>query len=96
MFGLSPEQLEIVKAILSRYIPDREVAVFGSRAMGSPKPFSDLDLCIMGETSLPKDLLLDLEEAFLESDLPMKVDVVNWADLNELFRRQIQTELMML
>ena len=73
-------------------MPAREVRAFGSRVSGPAKKFSDLDLAVMGETSLSSSVLADLEEAFRESDLPFKVDVVEWATTKENFRRIIEQE----
>jgi predicted nucleotidyltransferase len=50
---LAPRAVDIVLAILARYVPDREVRVMGSRSSGRSKPFSDLDLVVMGEEPLP-------------------------------------------
>ncbi len=85
-----PEELEIVRAILSRHVPGREVRAFGSRVTGTAKKFSDLDLAVMGETPLPPSVLADLEEDFRESDLSFKVDVIDWAATKEHFRRIIE------
>lgn len=77
---------EIVRGILRSEVPDREVRVFGSRARGPAKRYSDLDLLVMGETCLPGPRLAALKAAFEESDLPFHVDVVEWAALSEEFR----------
>ena len=59
---------------------------------GPVKKFSDLDLVVMGETPLPSAVCADLADAFRESNLPFKVDVVDWAETNETFRRIIERE----
>jgi predicted nucleotidyltransferase len=46
---VTPAEWEIVRSLLSRHVPDREVWAFGSRAKATAKPFSDLDLVILGE-----------------------------------------------
>lgn len=89
---IKPIELDIVRTILARHVPEREVRAFGSRVSGPAKKFSDLDLAVMGETSLSSSILADLEEAFRESDLPFKVDVVEWATTKENFRRIIEQE----
>ena len=71
-------------------MPDREVLVFGSRAAGTAKEFSDLDLAIMGEEPLSLREVSALEEALGESDLPFKVDIVEWARIDEGFRRIVR------
>jgi hypothetical protein len=51
-----------------------------------------LDLAVMGEAPVPSSVLGDLEEDFRESDLPFKVDVVDWATTQESFRRIIEQQ----
>lgn len=81
-----------LRAILHKHIPDREVAVFGSRATGAAKPFSDLDLAVLGSECIPPAVLADLRDELDESDLPFKVDVVEWAYASEPFRRVIERD----
>jgi type I restriction enzyme S subunit len=89
---LNPHDLDIVRAILQKFVPDREVWAFGSRVKWTAKPFSDLDLAIVGDQSLPVNVVADLAEAFDESELPIKVDVVDWATTGESFRKIIQKD----
>ena len=86
---LSPQELATVSHILHQHVPEREVRVFGSRARGAAKPYSDLDLVLMGATPLPLTTLGLLNEAFAESDLPWRVDVVDWASTAPEFQRHI-------
>lgn len=46
-------QLEIVQAILRKHVPDQEVWAFGSRAKGTARQYSDLDLAVITDTPLP-------------------------------------------
>lgn len=85
-------ELETVRGILSRFVPDREVRAFGSRVSRTAKAFSDLDLAVMGDSAIPSSVVADLKEAFSESSLPFKVDVVDWATTKENFRRIIEKE----
>jgi predicted nucleotidyltransferase len=73
---IRPRWLVMVQDILRRHIPNREVRAFGSRVVGQPRPFSDLDLAVCGEEPLDDATLVDLRDAFEESDLPIMVDVV--------------------
>lgn len=88
--------LDTVKAILHAHVPGREVWAFGSRARRCAKPYSDLDLAIMGEEAISLDTLAALNEAFAESDLPWKVDVVDWARMGEAFRRIVERDRVVL
>lgn len=90
------EDLVTVKAILHAHLPGREVWAFGSRARRCAKPYSDLDLVIMGAEPLALDDLAALNEAFAESDLPWKVDVADWARMGEAFRRIVERDKVVL
>ena len=84
---LAPQELRIVAAILRNHVPEYAVWAFGSRVHGrSLKPFSDIDLAIMTETPIVLERLLDLRAAFSESDLPFRVDIVDWASTDQPFR----------
>jgi predicted nucleotidyltransferase len=89
MIDVRAHHLEIIKAILGRHVPDAEVRAFGSRVSGTAKGHSDLDLAIVGDEPLDFRTKTLLEEAFEESDLPFRVDVVDWAAVSEEFRRII-------
>lgn len=90
------EDLVTVKAILRAHLPGREVWAFGSRARRCAKPYSDLDLVVMGDEPLALDDLAALNEAFAESDLPWKVDVVDSARMGEAFRRIVERDKVVL
>jgi len=87
--------LDKVLAILDHHLPGREVRAFGSRVAGKAKPFSDLDLVVLGADPLAATELADVREAFRESDLPFKVDVVEWATTRDSFRRIIEREFVL-
>lgn len=87
---MTPQERAIVLRILNEIVPDREVRAFGSRVTGKAKPFSDLDLAIMGDEPLSLETRARLEEAFSESELPWKVDVLDWPLTEEGFQKAIE------
>lgn len=87
---ITPEELAIVRGILARHLPGREVRAFGSRVRGKARKYSDLDLVVMGDQRLTLTQLALLEEDFSESLLPFKVDVVDWAGTRPEFRAIIE------
>ncbi len=86
---LDSESLAEVKKILAFHAPDVKVWAFGSRATGTAKRFSDLDLVLEGEAPVAYQTISKLKHAFSESDLPIKVDVVDWHALDPEFRDAI-------
>ena len=87
---LRPDYQEAVKRILAEYVPECEVRAFGSRAAWTAKDYSDLDLAVVGDGPLDWRTLDRLKEAFEESDLPMRVDVLDWHGLSDSFREVIE------
>jgi len=97
MNGLSPlalsaDELAVVKAILVRHVPEASVWVFGSRATGKAKKYSDLDLCIKANQALGLDLMSAMAEDFSDSDLPWKVDIVDWFSVSDSFKAIIERD----
>lgn len=90
--ALSEKELHIVKAILQKYVPNYAVWAFGSRVKGNAKMYSDLDLAIITDTPLTLSERADLQEAFSESDLIWKVDIVDWAAASDSFKQIIQAQ----
>lgn len=86
---LKPDHLKIVCDIFAIHLPGREVMLFGSRAVNTAKPHSDIDLLIIGDEPLPVTTIRILRDAFEDSDLPFQVDLVEWAETSEEFRKVI-------
>ena len=89
MLIISSQELEIIKAILQRYVPEHSVWAFGSRVKGTTKPYSDLDLAIITNTPLNLQTHADLVAAFSECELPWRVDLVDWSLTSEKFKQII-------
>lgn len=78
---LSARERATVGAILKEAGPRLgQIKVFGSRATGSARHSSDLDLVVFPPS--PRSELSKLRLAFEESDLPINVDVVAWDDID--------------
>lgn len=89
---LDPTQLNIVKAILQKHIPDMPVWAFGSRVSGTHRQYSDLDLAICGEEKISLSTLIDLKEAFSQSDLDIKIDIIDMQDIHHDFKKNIEQQ----
>ena len=88
--------LNAVLDILARHVPDREIRVMGSRVGGRAKPFSDLDLVVMGDEPLTLRVLGQLRDAFDDSSLPFATDIVEWSSSSGAFRRIIEEQSQLL
>ncbi len=90
MINVTEKQMQIVFSILKRFVPDCEVRVFGSRYKGNVKEYSDLDLAIVGKEKLDWKIIADMKDAFEESDLPYRVDLLDWNAISSEFRKVIE------
>lgn len=90
---ITPKQQAIIRKILHKYLPSNtKIWVFGSRANGTAKKFSDLDLVVDMDKSLTLDILANLHEEFSESLLPYKVDIVDWNEISDSFKKIIEDQ----
>ena len=94
LIDLDARAIGLVKDILARQLPEFDVYVFGSRVRGTARNTSDLDLAVMSDRPVGAARLADLREAFSDSDLPFKVDIVDWAATQNNFRELIQKEFV--
>jgi uncharacterized protein len=75
--GLSSAQRQTIRTILAQNADDiARVDVFGSRARGTQRPNSDLDLVLHG--SVDEAVIDRLWTLFQESNLPFSVDVKSY------------------
>jgi predicted nucleotidyltransferase len=90
MIGLSNSELQTIRDVFSRFSDVSEVILFGSRARGTHRPSSDVDLALKGK-NLSIDTLAKrryiLEE---ETNLPYFFDIVIYDRVeNEALKREI-------
>ncbi len=93
---LSPPHWAIVRHLIQKHVPNATVWAFGSRATRRAKPYSDLDILIDSSAPIPLDVIAALSDELSESDLPYKVDIVDWATAREEFRRAVDAQRVLL
>lgn len=86
MLDIEQKHLNILISILEKH--DYQFFVFGSRANGRAKKFSDLDLVFFDP--IPNNVLINIEDELEESDLPYKVDIVDYNKCDEDFKKIIR------
>ncbi len=87
---LEPQHLAEVRSILQRNVPELIVWAFGSRITGTAKKFSDLDLALVTYRPLPKEKIGELRESFSDSNLPIRVDVIDLASVSPDFKSIVE------
>ena len=90
---LLPRYREELEALLRQHVPDAAVWAYGSRVNGRGDGSSDLDLVLRGPELEPLgDGYVELLEALEQSNIPILVQVHDWARLPERFHREIERD----
>lgn len=97
-FGLTPEELNYLEKNL--IIPlkslDAKVWIFGSRARGDHRKFSDLDILVESARPETQTLISKIREVFEEGNFPYKVDIVYFKDLAKSYKSNVISERILL
>lgn len=80
-FGLPDTTLHTVRQLLASCAQVEKALLYGSRAMGTAKHGSDIDLTLFG-VQLTQDHLSHLAGALEESNIPYQVDLSLHADID--------------
>ncbi len=99
MFGLEDRHLDFVLYVLKRNISDVDAKfyIFGSRAKGTNKKYSDIDIAVdLNGKKLDISVLGKILIEFQDSTLPYEVDVVDLNSIDESFKNLIKNDLVLL
>ncbi len=97
MTKLPPADLAILLQVLRDHLPPNTSAwAFGSRVTETARPYSDLDLALKGDAPLDWRAMARLKDALSESDLTIKVDVVDLLAVDKAFREIIESQMVQL
>jgi predicted nucleotidyltransferase len=83
MINIPEHHFNILKNILKHY--NYTFYIFGSRITNNAKPLSDIDLFY--KEDIPEKIIISLENEFEESDLPYKVDLINYNSCDDDFKK---------
>ena len=93
MFGLEDRHLIFIKDTLKKHIQNKDAKfyIFGSRAKGKYKEYSDVDIAIdSSDMTSEQKLKLDFEN----STFPYEVDILDLNTIKENFKNIIQDDLV--
>ena len=82
MFGLSDDNIREIKEIISQFDDVEESLIFGSRAIGTHKKTSDIDLVLKGESVKHSTIIEISSKLNDESFMPYLFDVINFNNIN--------------
>lgn len=94
-FGLPEQAIQEIQGALALYPEVEKAILYGSRAMGTFKPGSDIDLTLIGENlthNLMLGIMFDLDDLLLPWMIDLSIfDTIDHPDLREHITRVGQT-----
>lgn len=95
MFELEKRHIDYILSTLKQDLPNGKFYIFGSRAKGTNKEYSDIDIAIKcGDEKISADVLGKLLITFTDSTLPYEVDIVDLNAIDEKFKTLIKDNLV--
>jgi predicted nucleotidyltransferase len=88
--------LQYILEQLKLYISDSTVWAFGSRVKGSNRSASDLDLAVLCDIETAKEQLPKLNMVFIESDIPFKIQLLDFNRIPENMQENIKKRYVIL
>jgi len=82
-----------IGGVIRSYLPSSEyrLMLFGSRARGTARRWSDVDIGIEGRTRVPLRIMAKIQGALEESDIPYRVDVIDMHTAQKKFREHVHS-----
>ncbi len=95
MIDLEDKYIVFIKEIISKYLIDYELYLYGSRAKGLARKYSDVDLAI-SSPMLTQEIKSKIEFDLENSTFPYKIDLADLNNITEQFKKLIESSLVKL
>jgi predicted nucleotidyltransferase len=91
LVDLPRQHMQTLLRLLAQFTPQSEVWAFGSRINGTGHEGSDLDIVLRNPADLKQSTqgYYELKEALQESNLPILIEMHDWAHLPASFHTEI-------
>jgi len=88
--------LDRVKSIINSILQDEDlkIYVFGSRARGSAKQYSDLDIALESDSKIDSNKMSKITTELEDTTIPYKVDVIDLKAITGNFKKCIENDLI--
>lgn len=95
MFDLEDKYIIFLKEVISKYLDNFDLYLYGSRAKGCARKYSDIDIALSSEQLTP-EIKSKIEFELEDSTLPYKVDLIDLNDITDKFKNLIKETMLKL
>jgi len=92
MIDLDEKYINFIKKAFDERLNNYKLYLFGSRAKGRARKYSDIDLAV-DSAELTDKIKSDLEIYFEDSTIPYEIDIVDLNNISEKFKNIISDDL---
>lgn len=93
-YGLQDQHLRLLSEIIKKYPSVTHILLFGSRALGTHKRASDIDIALKGD--IPLWLIARLKDELEESTLPYTCDILSYERAPKELKEHIDQNAILL
>jgi predicted nucleotidyltransferase len=79
-------------ALISALIPQAKIYLYGSRARGTNKQWSDIDIALDCGEAIARLSIGEIRDIMVASNIPYKVDVVDFYTISPEMRKAIERD----
>lgn len=81
LFGLTTEEITAMQSVFSNFEEVEKVIVYGSRAKGTHRPYSDIDMTLIGQ-NISDYTVTEIDFALDDLLMPYKIDLSVFSKIN--------------
>ena len=81
--------------LISVFLPDTKIYIFGSRATGKHRESSDVDIALDNKQKIHRHTISQIKDAIKAIDMPYGIDVVDLNSVSEVLKEQIERDLVL-
>lgn len=90
--SIKKEYQKLLIDIIQKHIPNSKIYLFGSQATQTSTESSDIYIALDAERPISLNIIMTILAEIDETIIPLKVDVVDLAGVNESFKKSIFQE----
>lgn len=90
--GLDERTKRIIIAVIAALIPHAKIYLFGSRARGTHKEYSDVDIAVDAGERLAYSQIGEARDMLNASNIPLKFDVLDFQRVDQAMQDSIRKD----
>lgn len=86
---------KLIKLVLQKHLSqDYSAFIFGSRAQGTNREYSDIDLGILGKDKLPTSTIAQIKNDLEDTSIPYRVDLIDFSTVTDKFKNSAMRKVI--